>query len=183
MSLFPTDLTLSQEKFLDLFSLDKGQTITAGGKRAGQTAGMARYSVLAGKKGREHHIELGYGTVPERSVKQGDYPLLLPKLDSQLGQFNIDGNTNNVLILKFIEGEDRRLSLKEFRNFNAPCITQVDPENNLQLALAVLEIAQLRIKDITDNKLNSSQDPQTFIKLIHHAIEMRSGRAIKSSVA
>ena len=182
MSFFPTDLSLSQDKFNNLFGLEKGQVLIAGGKRAGQTAGLARYTVMANKEGREHLIELGYGTVPARSKKPKDYPLLLPKLDSQLGRFNIDGNTNNILILNFTETEGRKLQLTEFRNFNAPCSIKVDLEKNQKLALAVMEIAQLRIKDILDNKLDPKQDPQALVKLIHHAIEMRTGHALKAAI-
>ncbi len=182
MALLLADLTLSQEKFCDLFPLEKGEVITAGGKRAGQTAAMARYTVLAGKKGCEHVIELGYGTVPERTKKPGDYPLLLPKLDSQLGRFNIDGNTNNVLILKFRE-EERKLVLQKFRNFNAPCEIETAPgASNEKLARAVLEIAHLRVEEIKNNTVNVKQDPQVFINLIHHAIEMRVGHMLRQKI-
>ncbi len=182
MSLFPNDLVLSQDKFKSLFTLEKGNVVVAGGKRAGQTAGLVRYTAMAGKQGRDHLIELGYGTVPARAKKPKDYPLLLPKLDSQLGRFNIDGNTNNILILKFCETEDRRLRFREFRNFNAPCAIAVDPDRNAKLALAVLEIAQLRIQDILDNKLDVKQDPDMLVKLIHRAIEMRAGHALKAAI-
>lgn len=182
MTLLPPDLTLSQDKFHSLFPLEKGQVAIAGGKRAGQTAGMARYSVLASKEGRTHIIELGYGTVPARAKKPKNYPLLLPKLDSQLGRFNIDGNTNNVLILKFKEREDRMLVLQSLRNFNAPREIEAGPDKNEKLALAVMDIAQLRIKDILENKLDVKQDPEILVKLIHHAIEMRTGHTLKASV-
>lgn len=179
MTLLPADLTLSQEKFNELFPLTLGKVEIAGGKRAGQTAGMARYTVLAGKKGREHVIELGYGTVPERDRKKQDYPLLLPKLDSELGRFNIDGNTNNILILKFRENRDKKLVLESLRNFNAPRAIEAGPGHNERLAVAVMEIAQLRIRDILENKINVQQEPQALISLIHHAIEMRAGHMFR----
>ena len=124
-------------------------------------------------------IELGYGTAPARSKAPKDYPLLLPKLDSQLSKFNIDGNTNNVLILKFREDNERRLVLESFRNFNAPREIAAGPEENKRLALAVLEIAHLRVADIISSKINAKQEPQTFINLIHHAIEMRAGHLLQ----
>lgn len=180
MTLLLADLSLSQEKFRDLFPLDAGQAVVAGGKRPGQTAGMARYTVLAGKKGREHVIELGYGTVPERISQAEEYPLLLPKLDSQLGRFNIDGNTNNVLILKFLEVDGHKLVLQRFRNFNAPCEMGTAPGRPTErLALAVLEIAHIRVREIIENKINVKQEPQVFINLIHHAIEMRAGHILR----
>ncbi len=183
MTLFLTNLTVSQDKFAELFPLEKGGHVVAGGKRAGQTAGMARYTVIAGKNGREHILELGYGTVPTRKRKQGDYPLLLPKLDSQLGRFNIDGNTNNLLILKFREREDRQLILQKIRNFNAPCEIEVQAGSpNEKLAQAVVEIASMRVHEIIGSKINLKQDPQALIKLIHHAIEMRTGHVMHSSV-
>ena len=48
MSFSVTDLTLSLEKFHELFPLTIGKAVIAGGKRQGQTAGLARYTVLAG---------------------------------------------------------------------------------------------------------------------------------------
>ena len=161
-----------------------GKVVIAGGKRPGQTAGLARYTVIAGKNGREHNIELGYGIVPARTKKPKDYPLLLPRLDTQLGRFNIDGNTHNILILRFRE-EDRKLRLHAFRNFNAPCEITVTTgaSSNMTLATATLEIAQLRVCDIIDGKLNAKQEPQTIIGLIHHAIEMRAGHMFKKSVS
>lgn len=184
MTLILSDLTLSRQHFKEIFPLDIGHSSVAGGKRPGQTAGMARYTVLAGKNGREHIVELGYGTVPERSKKKQDYPLLLPKLDSHLAQFNIDGNTHNVLILKFLEGEGRKRTLQSFRNFNAPReIETTVGQPNEKLALAVLEIAALRIQDILNGKINVAQEPQVFINLIHHAIEMRAGHVLKKAVS
>ncbi|MCB9990100.1 MAG: hypothetical protein H6867_01815 [Rhodospirillales bacterium] len=172
----------SLSEFNQLFPLEKGQVVTAGGKRPGLTAGLARYTVTAGKDGRTHVIELGYGTVPTRSQKPKSYPLLLPKLDAQLGRFNIDGNTNNVLILRFRE-EGGQFCLIDFRNFNAPCALGALPgEPGAALAPAVLEIAHLRIKDVLENKLDPKQDPQLLIKLIHHAIEMRAGHLLKHSI-
>lgn len=179
MTLLLTDLSLSQEKFHELFPLDPGQVVVAGGKRPGQTAGMARYTVLAGKKGGEHVVELGYGTVPERAP-ESEYPLLLPKLDAQLGRFNIDGNTNNLLIVKFLEEDGHKLTLQRFRNFNAPCEMGTAPGRPTErLALAVLEIAHLRVREIMENKINVKQEPETFIRLIHHAIEMRAGHVLR----
>ncbi|GEM_PF-2985519 len=179
MTLLLTDLSLSQQKFHELFPLEPGRVAVAGGQREGQTAGMARYNVLAGKKGREHIVELGYGTVPERAG-ESEYPLLLPKLDAQLGHFNIDGNTNNVLIIKFLEEHGHKLTLQRFRNFNAPCEMGTAPGRPTErLALAMLEIAHLRVREIIENKINVKQDPQTFINLIHHAIEMRAGHMLR----
>lgn len=184
MTLLLSDSVISSSKFKELFPLEVGGVVIAGGKRAGQTAGMARYSVTANKRGRQHVLELGYGTVPARNKKPKDYPLLLPKLDSQLGRFNIDGNTNNVLILKFLENEDKKLVMQSFRNFNAPCEIETSlKHDNEKLALAMIEIASLRVHDIAANKIDVDQDPQLFIKLIHHAIEMRAGHVLKASIA
>lgn len=181
MTLLINDLTFSQDNFHQLFPLEMGENVIAGGKRAGQTAAMARYTVMAGKEGREHIIEIGYGTVPERDGKKQDYPLLLPKLDSQLGRFNIDGNTNNVLILKFREEAGRKLALHALRNFNAPCEIAVTPgQPTEKLALAVLEVVQHRIGEIRSGKINTAQDPQIFINMIHHAIEMRVGHMLRA---
>ena len=178
-----SDLHMSQAKFNTMFGLEIGQVVMAGGKRPGQTAGLARYTVIAGKEGREHIIELGFGAVPERSRKKQDYPLLLPQLDGQLGRFNIDGNLNNVLILKFRETEDRRLLLHRMRNFNAPCEVATGPDApNARLALAMLDIAHLRVRDVLENKINVAQPPEVFINLVHHAIEMRSGHLSRSAI-
>ncbi len=183
MTLVLADLVLTRDKFQTLFPLETGKTVIAGGKRAGQTAGMARYIATAGKEGRAHTVELGYGTVPARSKKPKDYPLLLPRLDSELGRFNIDGNTHNVLILTFAETDNRKLRLESFRRFGAPCAIDVDPARNGRPALAVLEIAQLRIRDILENKLDPKQDPQLVIQLIRNAIDMRAGHAVQSAVS
>jgi len=182
MTLLLNDLALSQAKFHELFPLQQGSTVIAGGQRPGQTAGMARYTVVEGKRGKEHVIELGYGTVPERAG-EGAYPLLLPKLDSQLGRFNIDGNINNILILKFLE-EGHKVSLQRMRNFNAPCeIGTGAGRPTEKLALAMIEIAHMRVKEITENKINVKQEPQVFINLIHHAIEMRAGHVTRARTA
>ena len=182
MTIWQPDLNFTRAKFSELFPLEKGQVIIAGGKRPGQTAGLARYTVIAGKNGREHIIELGYGTVPARSRKPKDYPLLLPKLDEQLGRFNIDGNTNNVLILRF-RVEDGALVLRRLRNFNAPCEIETGPgAPNSRLALAVLEVAHARISEILSGKINARQEPEAFINLIHHAIESRAGHMLRQRV-
>jgi len=188
MTFWQPDLLFSRNKFKELFPLEKGKVIIAGGKRPGQTAGMARYTVIAGKNGREHIIELGYGTVPGRARKPKDYPLLLPKLDEQLGRFNIDGNTHNILILRFLE-KNGHLALRRFRNFNAPCEIETSlidqSEKHIpgdDLALAVLEIAHARIHEILDGKINTGQPPQACINLIYHAIENKVGHSLKQAV-
>lgn len=180
MTILQPDLTFSSQQFKILFPLEKGQLAIAGGKRPGQTAGLARYTAVAGLQGREHTIELGYGTVPSRARAPKDYPLLLPKLDAQLGRFNIDGNTNNVMILKF-RREENKLVLHKLRNFNAPRELDITPDApTAKLALAALEIAHARIVEIIEGRINVKQEPQAFINLIHHAIEMRAGHIMHS---
>ncbi|PJB71823.1 MAG: hypothetical protein CO093_04330 [Alphaproteobacteria bacterium CG_4_9_14_3_um_filter_47_13] len=179
MTLVPTDLIFSQQNFQTYFPLSNGRIVIAGGKRPGQTAALARYNIFASKEGRKHVIELGYGIVPTRAKIPKDYPLLLPKLDSELGRFNIDGNINNILILKFRETTDHKLLLYKIRNFNAPCEIKVGEGKNEKLALAVLDIVHLRLEEILKNQINAKQPPQVMIGLIHHAIEMRIGHKLR----
>lgn len=174
MAIVSTETRFHKNRFIELFHLSDRNVILAGGKMPGQTAAMRRHSVSELKDGsREHLIELGYGIVPARGEAPDGYPLLLPKLDQQLARFNIDGNLNNLLILRFAE-KDSFCELTGIRNFGAPRETPVRP-GSLQgpFSGAVMNIVAQRISEIDQNKINTNAPPEELIRLIRYAIDMR----------
>jgi len=168
------EIRFHKNRFHELFHLSEPDLVLAGGKRPGQTAGMRRHSVRDTQNGREHLIEIGYGIVPERGETPDGYPLLLPKLDQQLAKFNIDGNLNNILMLRFSE-IDGFCELTGIRNFGAPRETLIAPDSlKASFVGAVLDIAALRIAEIEQDKINTGVPPEELIRLISYAINHRA---------